>query len=126
MSTFIQILHPSTFLRHKASTLQDTFIILFGVAMLLALRWPLLHQLFGVHLRPEHFRLGKSPARTLNADIPLYDFKPWAGIYYPLDKAEVAAGQGLARPQPDYEVLHGQFGRLVEFDQLLQLVTQGN
>ena len=33
----------STFLRHKASPLQDTVIILFGVAMLLALRRPLLH-----------------------------------------------------------------------------------
>ena len=36
----------STFLCHKAGTLQDTIIILFGVAMLLALRWPLLHQIF--------------------------------------------------------------------------------
>ena len=74
----------STFLRHKAGTLQDTVIILFGVAMLLALWWPLLYQLFGIHLRPMHFRTGKGPARTLNADGPLYDLKPWAGIHKPL------------------------------------------
>ena len=76
----------STFLRHKASTLQDTVIILFGVAMLLALRRPLLHQLFGVQLRLVHLRPGKSPARTLDADGPLYNFKPWAGIHQRLTR----------------------------------------
>ena len=70
--------------------------------------------------------MGQGPARTLNADGPLNDFQPRTGIHHPLDKAEVAAGQGLARPQPDYEVLHGQFGRLVKFDQLLQLVALGH
>ena len=88
------------FIRYKASTLQDTVIILFGMAMLLALRRPLLHQLFGVHLRPVHFRPGKSPARTLNADGLLYDFKPPAGIHKPPHQTEVATQQGLARPHP--------------------------
>ena len=73
--------------------------------MLLALRWPLLHQLFGIHLRPVHLRTGKEPARTFNADGPLYDFKQWAGIHEPLYQAEVAAGQGLARPHPDYDFM---------------------
>ena len=73
-----------------------------------------------------HFRTGQGLARTFNADGPLNDFKSRTCIYHPLDKAKVAAGQGLARPQPDYEVLHGLFGRLVQFDQLLQLVAQGH
>ena len=36
-----------------------------------------------------------------------------------MDQTEVAAGQGLARPYPDYKTLHGLFGRLVQLDQLL-------
>ena len=96
-----------TLLRHKAGALEDTTIILFGVAMLLALWRPLYHQLLGIHLRLVHFRMGEGPARTLNADGPLYDFKPWAGIHKPLYQAELAAGQGLARPHADYETLHG-------------------
>ena len=79
--------------------------------MLLALRRPLRHQLLGIHLRLVHFRAGKGPARTFNADWPLYDFKPRTGIYKPLHEAEVAVGQRLGMPQPDYEVLHGQFSR---------------
>ena len=94
--------------------------------MLLALRRPLLHQLFSVQLRPVHLHPGKSPARTLNAGGPLYDFKPGAGVYKPPYQAEIAAGQGLARSHPDYEALHGQFGHLVKLDQLLQLVSQGH
>ena len=81
---------------------------------------------FGVHLRAVHFRTGKGPARTFNADGPLYDFKPWAGIHKPLYQAEVAVGEGVARPHPDYEALHGLFGRLVQLDQLLQLVAKGH
>ena len=117
------ILH--TLLRHKAGALQDTIIVIFGPAVLLALWWPFGHQLFGIHLRLVHFRAGEGPARTFNTNWPLYDFNPRAGIHKPLYQAEVAAGQGLDRPHPDYEVLHGQFGRLVKFDQLLQLVAQG-
>ena len=94
--------------------------------MLLAFRRPLLHQLYGVQLRLVHLRPGKSPARTLNADGPLYDFKPWAGIHKPPYQTEVATRQGLARPHPDYKTLHGLFGRLVELDQLLQVVAQGH
>ena len=61
-------------------TLQDTLIVHLGVAMLLALWRPILHQLLGVHLGPVHLRTAKSPTGTLDADGPLYDFKPWAGI----------------------------------------------
>ena len=95
-------------------------------AMLLALQRPLLHQLYGVQLRLVHLRPGKSPARTLDVDGPLYDFKPWAGIHKPPHQSEVALRQGIARPHPDYKTLHGLFGRLVELDQLLQLVAQGH
>ena len=44
----------------------------------------------------------------------------------PPHQTEVAAGQGLAGPHPDYKALHGMFGRLVNLDQLLQLVAQGH
>ena len=92
--------------------------------MLLALRWPLLHKLQGIQLRLVHLRPGKSSTCTFDADGPLYDFKPWAGFHKPPHQTEVAAGQGLARPYPDYKTLHGLFGRLVELDPLLQLVAQ--
>ena len=41
-------------------------------------------------------------------------------------EAEVAPRHSLLRPQPNYEALHGLFGRLVELDQLLQLVAKGH
>ena len=84
--------------------------------MLLALQRPRRHQHLGIHLRPVHFRTGKGPAHTFNADGPLYDFKPWSGIHKPPYQTEVATRQGLARPHPDYKTLHGLFGRLVELD----------
>ena len=91
--------------------------------MLLTLRRPFLHRLLSIQFGPMHLRAGKGPAGTLNTDGLLDNFKPWIGMHHPLYKAKIAIGQGLARPHPDYEVLHGQFGRLVEFDQLLQLVA---
>ena len=57
-----------TLLRHKAGSLQDTVKIQFGSAVLLSLRWPLGHQLLGIHLRPVHLGAGKSHPRTFNAD----------------------------------------------------------
>ena len=92
--------------------------------MLLALRWPLLHQLLSVHLGPVHLRTGKSPACTFDADRPLDDLQPWEGIHKPPHQAEVAVGKGVARPHLDYKALHGLFGRLVQLDHLLQLVAQ--
>ena len=71
-----------------------------------------------------HLRAGKGPAGTLNADELLDNLKLRTCIYHSLYKAKVAIGKRLSRPHPDYQALHGQFGRLVEFDQLLQLVTQ--
>src|SRR4051812_31782021 len=44
-----------TFIRHKAVTLQDALIVHFRAAMLLTLRWPILHQLLSVHLAPVYF-----------------------------------------------------------------------
>src|SRR3954469_9151748 len=55
-----------------------------------------------------------------------YDFQPWAGIHKQPHQAEVAVGKGIARPHPDYKAPHGLFGRLVELDQLLQLVAHGH
>ena len=54
-----------TLVRYKTGTLQDTLIIYLGVAMLLALRRPLIHQLHGVHLGPVHLRTGESPVGNM-------------------------------------------------------------
>ena len=94
------------------------------MAMRLALRWPILHQLLRIQLAPMHLRTRKGSAGTLNANGPLDHFQPWTGIHHLLYQAEVVGGQGLTRPHPDYEILHSHFGRPVEFNQLLQLVTQ--
>ena len=61
---------------------------------------------------------------TFDADGPLDDFQPWAGVHKPPHQAELAVGKGVARPHPDYKALHGLFGHLVQLDQLLQLVAQ--
>ena len=114
----------STFIGHEASTLHNAIIILLGDTMRLALRWPVLHQLLRIQLAPMHLHTGKGPAGTLNANESLDDFQSRTGIHHPLDQAEVAGGQGLTRPHPDYEILHSHFVRPVEFDQLLKLVTQ--
>ena len=113
-----------TFISHEASTLHKAIIILLGDAMWLSLWWPVLHQLLYIQLAPMHLRTGKGPAGTLNANGSLDDFQARTGIHHPLDQAEVAGGQGLTGPHPDYEILHSHFGRPVEFNQLLQLVTQ--
>ena len=84
--------------------------------MLLALRWPLLHQLLSVHLGLVHLCTGKSPAGTFDTDGPLDDFQSWEGIHKPPHQAEVAVGKGVSRPHPNYKALHGLFGRLVLLD----------
>ena len=113
-----------TFIGHETSTLHNAIIVHLGMAMRLALWRPVLHQLLHIQLAPVHLRVGKGPAGTLNANGSLDHFKPRTCIYHPLYKAEVAGGQGLTRTHSDYEILHGHFGRPVEFNQLLQLVTQ--
>src|SRR3954469_2448604 len=114
----------STFVRHKAGALQDALIIHLGLAMLLALRWPVLHKLLRIHLAPVHLSTGKRPTGTFDADGALDDFKPWTGVHQPPHQPEVAPRQGLSRPQQNYKALHGLFGHLVELGQLLQLVAQ--
>src|SRR3954471_24568048 len=108
-----------TFIRHKAGTLQDTLVIHLGVAMLLALRWPVLHKLLRIHLSPVHFSASKRPTGTFDAEGALDDFKPWTSVYQPPHQPEVAPRQGLSRPQPNYKALHGLFGHLVDLEQLL-------
>ena len=96
-----------TFIGHETSALHNAIIIFLGIAMRLALRRPVLHKLLCIQLAPMHLRTGKGPAGTFNADGPLKDFKTRSGIYHLPYKADVAVGQGLARPEPDYKVLHG-------------------
>ena len=114
----------ATFIGHEASTLHNAIIIFFRIPMRLALWRSILHQLLRIQLAPMHLRTGKGLAGTLNANGSLDDFQSRKGIHHPLDQAEVAGVQGLTRPYPDYEILHSIFGHPVEFDQLLQLVTQ--
>ena len=94
--------------------------------MLLALRWRVHHKLLGIHLAPVHLCVGEGPTGTLNTGGVLDNFNPRARIHQPPHQAEVAPKHGLLRPQPNYEALHGTFGRLVELDQLLQLVAKGH
>ena len=114
------------FIRYKVGTLQDALLIRFRDAMLLARRRPVLHQLLRIHLSLVHFSMGKRPMGTFDADGALDDLEPWTSLHQPPHQSEVAPRQGLSRPQPNYEALHGLFGRLVELDQLLQLVAQGH
>ena len=113
-----------TFIGHETSTLHNTIIVHLGMAMRLALRRSVLYQLLCIHLAPMHFDAGKGPTGTLDAHGSLDHLKSRAGIQHPLDQAEVATGHELTMPHPDYESLHSQFGRPMEFDELLQLVTQ--
>ena len=83
-------------------------------------------ELDSVHLRPLHLDTGEGHPRTLDADRPLDDVKPGAGIDQPLHEPEVAAGYSFGRPQPDYQILHGQFGRPMQLDQLFQLIAKGH
>jgi len=108
-----------TLIGHEASALHYAIIILLWIAVHLALWWSILHQLLRIQLALMHLRTGKGSAGTLNANGSLDHFKPRTGIYHPLYQAEVAGGQGLTRPHPDYEIFRSHFGRPVEFNQLL-------
>ena len=108
-----------TFISDETSTLHNAIIVQLGMAMRLPLRWPALDQLLRIQLALMHLDVGKGPAGTLDAHGSLDHFKPRAGIHHPLDQAEVATGHELTRPHPDYETFHSQFGRPMEFDQLL-------
>ena len=57
-----------TFIGHETSALHNAIVILLGMAMRLALRRPILHQLLRIQLAPMHLRAGKGPAGTLNAN----------------------------------------------------------
>ena len=90
------ILH--TLLHHKAGSLQDTVVVHFGSTVLPSLRWPLGHQLLGIHLRTMHLSAGKGYPHTLKANRTLYDLKSGVGTHKPLCETEVAAGHRLGRP----------------------------
>ena len=91
-----------TLLHHNAGSLQDIAKILLGHTVLLALGRSLSRELDGIHLRPLHLDTGEGHPRTLDANRPLDDVKPRAGIDQPLHEPEVAAGHSFGRPQPDY------------------------
>src|SRR3954470_22666354 len=115
-----------TFIRHKAGTRQNILVIVLGLAMLLPRRWPGPHKLLTVQLTPMHLCTGKGPTGTFDADGALDDLEPRTCLHQPPHQPEVAPRQDLSGPQPNYEALHGLFGRLVELDQLFQLVAQGH
>ena len=87
-----------TLRRHNAGPLQDIFKIPLGRAVLLASGRSLGRELDGVHLRPLYLDTGEGHPRTFDADRPLDDVKPRAGIDQPLHEPEVAAGYGFGRP----------------------------
>ena len=87
--------------------------------MLFPWRWPVLHKLLSIQLAPMHLSTGKGPTGTFNADGALDDFEPWTGHHQPPHQPELDPRQSLSRPQPNYEALHGLFGRVVELGQLL-------
>ena len=74
-----------TFIGHETSALHNAIIVHLGMAMRLALRRPVLHQLLRIQLAPMHLRAGKGLAGTLNANGSLDDFEPRTGIHHPLD-----------------------------------------
>src|SRR3954465_10830973 len=115
-----------TFIHHKVGTRKNILIVVLGLAMLLPRRRPVPHKLLTVQLTPVHLCTGQGPTGTFNADGALDDLEPWTGLHQPPHQPEVAPRQGLSRPQPNYEALHGLFRRLVELDQWLQLVAQGH
>src|SRR3954468_14986708 len=100
---------PGTFTRHKAGSWQNILIIVLGLAMLLPRRWPVPHKLLTVQLTPVHLCMGKGPMGTFDADGALDNLEAWKGLHQPPHQSEVAPRQGLSRPQPNYEALHGLF-----------------
>ncbi len=67
-----------TFIGHETSALHNAIVVLLGIAMRLALRRPVLHQLLRIQLAPMHLCAGKGPAGTLNANRSPDDFEPRA------------------------------------------------
>ena len=107
-----------TLRHHNTRPLQDVFKIPLGHAVLLASGRSLGRELDGVHLCPLHLDTSEGHPRTFDANRPLDDVKPGAGIDQPLHQPEVAVGYGFGMPPPDYQIPHGQFGHPMQFDQL--------
>ena len=109
---------------YNAGSLQDIVKILLWRTVLLARGRSLGRVLDGVHLRPLHLDTGEGQPCTFDADRPLDDIKPRAGIDQPLHEPEVAAGYGFGRPQTDYQILHGQFSHPMQFGQLFKPIAK--
>ena len=74
--------------------------------------------------------MGKGPARIFNADGPLYDLKPWAGIQKPLYQAKEGSSMeklfwaqytGTEHPMP----LSDQLKQLVELHKAAEHAMKG-
>ena len=92
--------------------------------MVLAFGWALDCHDGGLHLCPVHLDMGKGLPRTFYARRALDSFNPGQRVGQSLHQAEVASRNGFGWPQPDYDVLHGQFGHPVQLCQLHHVVVQ--
>ena len=94
----LNTLTPKTVAIPYTCGLSYTFIVQFGLAMLLTLWWPLSYQLLHIKLPPMHFRMGKRHARTFYTHWSLDIIKPRTGAHNPLHKSEVTARNWLRGP----------------------------
>src|SRR5215216_5223363 len=99
---------------YNTGSFQDLVKIALRLLVLLARGRPFGCELGGIHLRPLHLDAGKGHLGTFDAGRPLYSGNPRTSIDEPLHESEIAAGYGLDWPDPDYYILHGQAGHLVQ------------
>src|SRR3954468_3938159 len=83
----------STFICDKAGSGKNFLVVVLGLAMLLPLRRPVLHQLLSVQLTPVYPYTGKGPTGTFNTGGALDDPKPWTGLHQPPHQPEIAPRQ---------------------------------
>ena len=89
-------------IRNNAGPLQDIAEVSLRCAVLLALRRPLGRQFDNVQLRPPDLAIGEGQTCALDADGPLDDVQPRAGIHQSLHEAEVTSGYSFGWSQLDY------------------------
>ena len=92
--------------------------------MLLAPGWTLCYNIGGMHLCLVLLDAGEGHPSTFYARRLLDDVDMWHCIDKSLHQTEIAVRNGLSRPQPDHDVLHGSSGYLVELGPLGHLFAQ--
>ena len=107
---------------YKASTFYHALKIALWCAVGLAFGRSLDRHLFGIHFHLVHLDTGGSHTRSFHAGPPLDSVIPGQRINESPHEAEVAARDDLSRPQPDYDVLHGRAGHLMQLCPLCHLV----